>query len=341
MNLIEPKDSEVRRLAYELFELRGGGHGWDLADWVTAKRAARFHKNYERVFFSLLSAPKVVHVAKSDPRKCRFCKRTQPEAKFGNDAHAVPAFLGNRSIFSKSECNGCNSDFSKSLEDHFARFLHGARTSVKMRGRKGIPKYTTPRNLSRIEVRDDRLEIHLDPLDPLGEVNSDTSTATFPLPNQPYSPLAVYKCLTKVALSLMSDTELLNFADSMAWVLEQDHSQRADIFGKAVAFLAFTPGLMPDRYGWVELFRRRHHALRIPYMVLVLVAMNFTFQIYVPLSSKDHHLVGETVTMPSFPAGINGGYEFGETEFTNMPVASPDLVTNTATVIWKRSPLFD
>ncbi len=49
IDLIRPSEEEIRRLAYELYQYRGNADGWDIADWVMAERAARFHKNYERV----------------------------------------------------------------------------------------------------------------------------------------------------------------------------------------------------------------------------------------------------------------------------------------------------
>jgi hypothetical protein len=340
ITVIEPRESEIRKLAFELFELRGRKHGWDLADWICARRAARFYKNYERVFFNLLFAPKRTNVAVSVPQTCRFCKRTRPEVTFSSEAHAVPMFLGNRAIFSKSECDHCNNDFSKYLEDHFARFLHGTRTSGKMRGRKRIPTYTTNRNLSRFFVNGDRIEIHQYPYDSIAMLDPETNTARIELQSQPYTPLAVYKCLTKIALSIMPDDELPHFLDSISWVVAQDHNVRAHDFRNALGYLAFTPGPLPEHYGWVELFRRRQSSLRVPYMVLALVSMNLTFQIYVPLCSQDLHQAGQQMTMPAFPAGINCGYEFGETEFVNMPISSPDPATHTNTVIWTPVPTF-
>ena len=37
-NGASPSFEEVQRRAYELFEARGGAHGWDWADWFTAEQ---------------------------------------------------------------------------------------------------------------------------------------------------------------------------------------------------------------------------------------------------------------------------------------------------------------
>jgi hypothetical protein len=36
-----PTDEEIRRRAYELFEQRGGAHGYEHEDWVRAERELR------------------------------------------------------------------------------------------------------------------------------------------------------------------------------------------------------------------------------------------------------------------------------------------------------------
>jgi len=38
MNGNSPGFEQIQRRAYELFEARGGTHGWDWADWFTAER---------------------------------------------------------------------------------------------------------------------------------------------------------------------------------------------------------------------------------------------------------------------------------------------------------------
>lgn len=327
IDLILPSEDEIRNLAYQLFELRGSEPGWDVADWIMAERVARFHKNYERVSLHLLSDTSETNLGTNEPRVCRFCGERSPKVTFKKEAHAIPAFLGNRSVFSLYECDDCNNAFGMFLEDHFAKMLSGVRTAMRIKGRKSVPSYKTKRKLSRIDVVGDRIEIRESVTDPVAKLDQENQSASLSLETQSFIPLAVYKCLAKIALSLMPECELPHFTYSMTWVRELDHARGAENFANACAYRAVTPGPFPERYGWVELFRRRHDAIRIPYMVLVVVFMNLTFQIYVPLCVKDEHLLGQQLTIPRFPAGFNCGYQFGETIFKNMNLSFPDRVT--------------
>lgn len=40
-----PPIGEVARVAYQLFERRGGGHGQDQQDWFEAERIVRAHRS--------------------------------------------------------------------------------------------------------------------------------------------------------------------------------------------------------------------------------------------------------------------------------------------------------
>src|SRR5688500_4148605 len=69
-----------------------------------------------------------------EPRLCRFCRRGQPEVTFTKDAHAVPDFLGNLSIFSMNECDGCNAKLGQECEDQLSKATMLARVLA------GIPR---------------------------------------------------------------------------------------------------------------------------------------------------------------------------------------------------------
>jgi hypothetical protein len=326
IDLILPSEEEIRKLAHDYFDMRGGEHGWDVADWLLAERIARFHKNYERVALYHYSSDSQTFLGNRKSRVCRYCGKTNARVSFSKDAHAIPAFLGNRSVFSLYECNECNDAFSEYLEDHFAKMLHGVRTAMRINGRKSVPNYKTRQRQTRIDVVGDRIEIKQIIGDPVVSLDHENQSATFSLETQPFIPLAVYKCLAKMALSVMPESELSFFADTMTWVRDRDHAKGAQNFANACAYRAMSQGPLPERYGWVELFRRRHESIRIPYMVLVVVCMNLTFQIHVPLCSKDQHLMGQQLTIPRFPAGFICGFEYGEPEFKNMNLSSPEPI---------------
>jgi hypothetical protein len=191
IDMILPGEEKIRSLAYQLFEARGGEHGWDVADWLTAGSLARFYKNYERITSYLFSDTSATYLGTKNPRVCRFCGRSSPTVSFGKTAHAIPAFLGNRSVFSLYECNECNNAFSEYLEDHFAKMLHGVRTLLRIRGRKSIPDYKTKRKQSRIEVIGNCIEIRHTATDLVASIDEQNDSAAINLETQQFVPLAV------------------------------------------------------------------------------------------------------------------------------------------------------
>ena len=325
--LILPTEQEVRNLAFGLFKARGGQDGWDVADWVMAERAARFHKNYERVLLYHFDTDDRTMLGTAPGQSCRFCGRSAPAVSFRQVKHAVPELLGNRSIFVQYECDDCNQFFGRVLEDSLGKMLSGVRTLLLMRGKRGIPSFKTNRKLTRIDVEDGVLKIQQSTSDPIVTVDQEANSAAFNPTTQPFTPLAVYKCFARLGLSLMPESVVAHYSATNNWIREPDHTIDAATFSNAFAFRATTPGPLPDRYGWVELYKRRHESLRIPYIVMVLVSKNITFQTYIPLGDLDQHLSDQQVTIPRFPAGINCGYEFGETTFVNMRLSSPTPIT--------------
>ncbi|MFO0881275.1 MAG: HNH endonuclease [Gemmataceae bacterium] len=326
IDLIRPSEDEVRRLAYQLYEYRGKTDGWDVADWVMAERAARFHKNYERVQLAPFVSKDKVFLGTKEPRICRYCGKTKPAARFSKDAHAAPALLGNNSTFTYYECDRCNEDFGEYLEDHLAKMLHGARTPLMMSSRQSVPSYKTNRKLSRIDIENGQFKITQYVNDPMVLLDETSQGLAIDLETQPFIPLAVYKCLAKIGYSLLPDSELIHFTHTLHWIRERDHTLGAADFRQAFAHRIFCPGPLPSRYGWAELFRRRHDAIRIPYMALVVTSMNLTFQIYLPLCQKDAHLLGPPFLFPIYPAGINLGYDYGEPQIKSMKLSSLDRI---------------
>src|SRR4051812_14719952 len=83
-------------------------------------------------------------------RRCRFCHRGEPEVTFKSDAHAVPEFLGNRSILSLNECDSCNTFFATEYEDHLSKWSLFARSASQVRGKKKKPTFKNPEETLRV-----------------------------------------------------------------------------------------------------------------------------------------------------------------------------------------------
>jgi hypothetical protein len=83
------------------------------------------------------------------PRCCALCGMTEPEVTFKEDAHLIAAGVGNRSWFSREECDGCNHGFS-SHEDELANMLSASRVIGRVRGRRGTAKVKAPGGLGSV-----------------------------------------------------------------------------------------------------------------------------------------------------------------------------------------------
>ena len=98
-------------------------------------------------------------------RRCRFCGRGIPDVTFRRDAHAVPEFLGNKSLFSMNECDDCNAILASGYEDHLAKWTHFFRAMMRVsrKGKAGGPTYkaVASGDVARVESEDGGVNIHL------------------------------------------------------------------------------------------------------------------------------------------------------------------------------------
>jgi len=103
-----------------------------------------FAEHYEIVVHYPLVAPRPILLPLDNPdrRQCRFCGRDTTQAKFKNDAHAVSNLLGNKSLFSLSECNDCNTSLGQKYEDQLGKWSNLARAVAQIPGKKNKkPKF--------------------------------------------------------------------------------------------------------------------------------------------------------------------------------------------------------
>lgn len=129
-------------------------------------------------------------------------------------------------------------------------------------------------------------------------------------------PIAAYKALIRMALSLMPEQELSSFTDTIEWVSNPDHGFDRALFNSAgcLVYQAHVP------YGaaWASLSCRIENDAPFPYLLFFLGAERLILQVHLPLCALDEDLDGTEVRMPqrSFSTG-----------------AGPDLKTSTCLVL--------
>jgi len=317
--------------AYRRWERRGKGDGLNLFDYYEARNDLITDLNYEDIApYQLAGLPNKRYLGVAGA-PCRFCGKNKPDVKFKNEAHALPEFLGNEALIDRNECDTCNNFFSTNLENNLSEFLLPVRTNLGMAGKTGVPTYAS--KASRIESDGTNMEIKQFVSDPVVIMDQARQKATMPLTVKTYVPIGVYKCLTKMALSIMPDAEAKHFDRTREWILTKDPTHHVGCFAGHIAYLFFVPGPKPIEHPWTKLLRRRDDSALLPHLILAVGSANLIFQSFVPLSDRDDFLHGHRFTFPRFGLPTGPGSEFGASTVGRMPLWSPDKVRGSTVTI--------
>jgi Protein of unknown function (DUF2934)/HNH endonuclease len=297
-----PTEHEIRECAYYRWLARGCKHGQDLDDWMESEHDLTISMNYRLICRYLLDGvPKgYVPVRDREPRTCRYCGKGRPDVTFGQVAHAIPEFLGNRSVLSWDECDACNQFFSETAEDNLAKLTLPNRNLLSISGKRGVPSYKSPdqtvrsdfdapsQSFSIFDGGPSRTFVH-------DEERGEVRTA---LECQPYVPLAALRCFSKMALAVMPEDELRHFRATRAWVLEPDYSRQAEMFEGQGCYLCLLPHPAVYVKPWAALLRLTDLDTPLFYMIFVLGTGRLLYQTHVPLCDLDNRLIGQTITAP-------------------------------------------
>lgn len=259
-----------------------------------------YAENYDTLVFRDLDPRGKIETLGEKPPTCRFCQCTKPAVNFSKDAHVVPAFVGNRVLFSRYECNGCNERFSK-FEDDLAKMTMGDRALAQVPKRKGHASLKPQGKKSSFERGPNGVIIkqYLDEgvftLDP---ANAQMVTT---YDTQPFRPLGAYKALAKVAFTLLPEEELHKFEELRLWLLEKDVSTRK-IYGDKGhwCFQTFVPGPSPFPKPIIALMKRKD-GVEAPYLMFFLAFGNWTYQIFVPCPTMDRSLADKPLQIMPYP----------------------------------------
>jgi hypothetical protein len=173
-----PTSDQIRTEAYFRWQRRGEGHGFDLADWFGANDDLTMMLNYDHCAIHHLNAPQKTYFGRKDNRICRYCGRKAGVVAFRKEAHAIPHFTGNKSLFSHDECDDCNEHFSKTIEDSFAKLILPLRAIAGIAGKTGVPAYRTRDKTARIDL--DQTDGHVAVVDRGSKRVQSLSGAFFP-----------------------------------------------------------------------------------------------------------------------------------------------------------------
>ena len=225
-----------------------------------------YQANYVPLISPLgLQHGKRVTLGRKDDRICRFCKRNDTEVSFGMDAHVIPLSLGNKVLFSNYECNDCNQFFGGGIENDLGNWSKPHRTLARIRGKKGVPtiKNAGSEQGWRIEYDVDGFKFTEFGNEPHFVIDEENRKVSFQLQRDPYTPVAVFKALVRIGLTIMPEANLYNFAEALSWIRENDHSKSAVV--ECPILSTFVPGPMPNDLIFVALMQRHESVTDLPF----------------------------------------------------------------------------
>jgi hypothetical protein len=254
-----------------------------------AELADDFIKSYSLISVIAPSQSNKRQLKKPTDRVCRFCGRKKPEVTFNNNAHLIPQFLGNNALFSDFECDSCNSIFSK-YENQLANLVGAERTLNKVKGKTGIPKFKSPSGKVEISVEDFYQKESIQISRPVTnksafKYDNETSTLTVSFSKNSYIPNQAYKCLQKIALSVLSNEESVKYDQLKRYIVESGYG----VLNGCPVFKYILPfGINLDPH--VLVFKKLTAAEYTFTHMIGLFCLNYIFWTPVMLNKDDLHL---------------------------------------------------
>ena len=263
----------------------------------------------------------------SKNKKCRFWGKDENEVNFDKVAHVFPESIGNDVLVSNYECDDCNQDFGNTIENEYANFFGLYHSIMQIEGKRGIPKckFKVPCEKRTDECAKYCVEISFENNVPCirscrevdkqyVELSNDSITISKPIGK--CCPIAVYKAIVKMAISVMPVEELPLFINVIKWIRKPEHSN----FYKDKKLLVrykMIPGFNVTKYPHYILFRRKKDVWNKPYMLFNLTYGCYSLLIEVPRDSDScTNAEFEYVPFPPIPfyTAIEGIWDMSEKE---------------------------
>lgn len=236
-----------------------------------------------------------------ETRTCRFCGKLYQPDKFNMKAHGIPHFTGNNKLFLDYECNSCNSYFSE-FESEMGNFMQADHAISGIKGKKKRPPKLIQKGKINIESNDDSILISNVPSSSFKDF---TNRREIGIDRPTYIPEYVYRCLVKIAISIIPESKLGSYQETIEWL--RDKNSVSNIIPKMV-YNQF-PSSIQSRKITVKFFEKMDSSdLNSISSIFFLSYANFSFQTYLPFSNKEH----SGVQLQAFPFIIPSDLDLDE-----------------------------
>lgn len=259
--------------------------------------------NYEPlVVYHLKNEQEIMLKNSSAKRICRFCGKGEPEVTFKKVAHAIPHFIGNRTLKSEYECDVCNGKVFSPMESQFSQFMGIYHTFHEVSKGGKVPTYrNNSKENSKIVVENRSIKIDCVEGEDLVSVIDKKNHTVEIKAKRSYVPQSVYKIFIKMALTIMPESEMHHFRNTLDWLISKKK------FGYNLCLIERRYEGLKNPFGFDScmIFRRKaDHKDNVPAYVFGLAYYNFFFQTFIPLCDEDKILKGE-VKMPYIPTPLD------------------------------------
>jgi len=230
------------------------------------------YKVHTAIILNNIGRPVYTYIdEQKDVKVCRYCGKTEHETEFRNKSHVVPKFLGNFLVISNTECDECNSHFSRyetELEKYIKIPLIVNRNNKDLKDRIGV-------NISR--VGDEII------------VNGKQERVEF---NGNY----VIKILLKFAYGMLYEKELGDYKNI-------NKSLFGDTLPQITNILDITTR-NPFDWNSIVLYEKRDKSEKYVDNIL---SLNFNMKKYIVFFNKDHsnHKIDDDIIMDKYYSLFN------------------------------------
>lgn len=267
------------------------------------KMAKVLGDNYEPlVSYHLNNEQKIMLKDSSAKRTCRFCGKSEPEVTFNKVAHAIPHFIGNRTLKSEYECDECNGNVFSPMESQFSQFMGIYHTFHEVsKGGKVSVYRNNSKEKSKIVVENGSIKIDCVEGEDLVSIIDKKNHTIDIKAKRSYVPQSVYKIFIKMALTIMPEQEMVHFKYTLEWLMGKRK------FGYNLCLIERRYEGLRNPFGFDScmIFKRKvDHKDNVPAYVFGLAYYNFFFQTFIPLCDEDKSLEGD-VTIPYIPTPLD------------------------------------
>lgn len=274
LNIIISKEQRIELYNYLLALQRGE----DFEEMKKQKEDlfGELKDSYEISVFDESTKHKIGEPDKSK-RVCRYCNERSPKVSFKKMAHSISEALGNKKIITNDECDICNENFGKGIENDLILFLTPYRIFFKVKGKKGVPKFKG----KNFEIKNEET-ITIDILSDEEITVSDCNDFQVRLETtEKITTQNIYKTLSKYALGVIDRTQIVNFKDTIEWINGKKNIDNLPKIAILTSYHLFST------HPKLTVYLRKSKDDKLPYAVAEFRFTYLTFVYIIPNSNKD------------------------------------------------------